>query len=128
MQRSRVIAKETNVKVKIKNKAKTRGNVYPFYFVSGALSLYLVFSVIPSFIGLLYSFTDWSSFSTDINFVGFDKSATIFSSQDNYLSFIKNTLVFTVDTIILKTIFGLLFALLLSEGVKKMAHFHRLII
>jgi raffinose/stachyose/melibiose transport system permease protein len=128
MQRSRVLGKETKASVRVKSKAKSRDNAYPFYFVLGALILYVVFSVIPSFVGLLYSFTDWNSFSTEINFVGFENFATIFSSDENYLSFIKNTLIFTAVTIVLKTVLGLLFALLLTEGVKKMVYWHRLMI
>ncbi|HEX2913772.1 MAG TPA: sugar ABC transporter permease [Chloroflexia bacterium] len=128
MQRSRVIGKEAKAQVRIKNKVNARGNPYPFYFVFGALILYLVFSIIPAFIGFLYSFTDWNSFSTDIKFVGLDNFATVFSSDENYVGFIKNTLVFTIVTIVLKTVLGLLFALLLTEGVKRLANFHRLII
>src|SRR5690242_8374230 len=128
MQRSRLLVKGTKTETKIKSKIKTGGNVYPFYFVLGALILYLVFSVIPSFVGLLYSFTDWNSFSSEINFVGFDNFATIFSADENYLSFIKNTLIFTIVTIVLKTVLALLFALLLTEGIKKFSNFHRLMI
>ena len=127
MQRSSALG-ETKADTQIKNKVKRQGSVYPFYFLLGALILYLVFSVIPGFIGLFYSFTDWNSFSTDINFVGFDNFGLIFSSEENYLSFIKNTLIFTVATIILKTALGLLFALLLTEGVKKLTNLHRVII
>ncbi len=128
MQRSKALVKETKTEASIKNKVRFKRTPYPFYFVVGALTLYLIFAVIPSLIGLLYSFTDWNSYTTEINFVGFANFATIFSSDENYLSYIKNTLVFTVVTIILKTVLGLLFALLLTDGVKKLSHFHRLII
>src|SRR6476619_287646 len=127
MQRSRGIV-ETKAEAKIKNKVKAKSGIYPFYFVAGALILYLVFSVIPGVIGLLYSFTDWNSFSSDIHFVGLDNFASIFSSDENYLGFIKNTLIFTVVTIILKTVLGLMFALLLTEGVKKLTNLHRVIL
>ena len=43
---------------------------YPFYFVLGALALYLVFSIIPGIAGILYSFTDWSGYTNQINFIG----------------------------------------------------------
>jgi raffinose/stachyose/melibiose transport system permease protein len=127
MQRSAPLV-ESKTKTKIKSNFKVKKKAYPFYFVAGALILYLVFSVIPGTIGLLYSFTDWNSYSTDVHWVGFDNFATIFSSDENYLGFIKNTLIFTVVTIILKTVLGLLFALLLTEGVKKFTNIYRLII
>ena len=41
---------------------------YPFYFVLGALCLYLVFSIIPGITGIFYSFTDWSGYSTQDTF------------------------------------------------------------
>ncbi len=37
-------------------KTRTRSR-YPFYFVLGALCLYLVFSIIPGITGIFYSFT-----------------------------------------------------------------------
>lgn len=101
---------------------------YPFYFVLGALILYLVFSIIPGITGILYSFTDWSGYTTQINFVGLDNFKTIFSASENYLLFIKNTFVFTIFTIILKTVFGLALALILTEGVKRFAYFYRMLI
>jgi raffinose/stachyose/melibiose transport system permease protein len=127
MQRTTPIV-EAKTKTKIKSKFKAKKGAYPFYFLLGALILYVVFSVIPGVIGLLYSFTDWNSYSTDVHWVGFDNFATIFSSDENYLGFIKNTLIFTVVTIILKTVLGLLFALLLTEGIKKLTNLHRLVI
>lgn len=128
MQISNSFREKAKAKVRVKSKDKVATNVYPFYFVLGALVLYLVFSVIPGVVGLLYSFTDWNSYSNQINFVGFDNFATIFSGEENYLSFIKNTLVFTIITIVLKTVLALLFALLLTEGIKKLSHFHRVMI
>jgi len=100
---------------------------YPFYFVLGALALYLLLFVIPGVMGVYYSFTDWSSYSNDIHFIGLDNFKTIFSSGENYLSYIKNTIGFTIVTSILKTVLGIAFALLLSEGIKG-KNFHRAVI
>lgn len=132
MQRSRAMV-ETNAEAKVTDNVKVKRKnrsaySYPFYFVAGALVLYVVFTVIPGITGLLYSFTDWNSFTTDVHFVGLDNFALIFSSDENYLSFVKNTLVFTVATIILKTALGLLFAILLAEGVKRLTNLHRVIL
>ena len=103
-------------------------NRYPFYFVLGALILYLVFSIIPGITGIFYSFTDWSGYTTQINFIGLDNFKTIFSASENYLLFIKNTFIFTIITIVLKTVFGLALALILTEGVKRFAYFYRMLI
>ena len=101
---------------------------YPIYFSFGALILYSVFFVIPSFIGFYYSFTDWNRYSSELNFVGFDNFNTILFSNINYLQSIKNTLIFTVITIMLKTVVALLLALLLTSGVRRFTNVHRMII
>lgn len=120
---------EATAETKVRGKTRRKSNrAYPFYFLIGALTLYIVFSVIPGITGLLYSFTDWNSYSSDVHWVGLDNFATIFSGDENYLSFVKNTLVFTIATIILKTVIGLAFALLLTEGVKKLTNLHRVIL
>ncbi len=100
---------------------------YPFYFVSGALFLYLLFYVLPSVMGFFYAFTDWNSFSSAVNFVGLANFNLIFSAGRGYLPFLKNTIVFTVATIVLKTVIALGLAVLLTRGLKHLAHFHRVI-
>jgi len=106
----------------MKNKA------YPFYFASGALFLYLLFFVLPSMMGLFYAFTDWNSYTTEVNWVGLDNFKTIFfSTSQGYISFIKNTVVFTIATIILKTVIALGLAVLLTQGIKRLSYIHRVI-
>ncbi len=104
-----------------------KNKVYPFYFASGALALYLVFVVLPGFMGIAYSFTDWNSYSTDVNFVGLDNFRTILSGGEKYLGYIGNTLSFTLYTIVLKTVIGLFLALLLHYGVRRLAHIYRVV-
>jgi raffinose/stachyose/melibiose transport system permease protein len=101
---------------------------YPFYFVGGALVLYCVFFVLPSILGFVYAFTDWNSYSTDVNWVGLDNFKTIFSSSQSYLSFIKNTIVFTAATIVLKTVIALALALLFTSGARRLSHLYRLVV
>ncbi len=99
---------------------------YPLYFVFGALILYVTLCVIPGLIGAGYSFTDWSSYSNKINFVGFKNFATIFSSDENYLRYLSNTLVFTVVTTVCKSVIGLALAVLLTKKIRGLK-FHRAI-
>lgn len=101
---------------------------YPFYFVLAALVLYVAFFIIPSLSGIAYSFTDWSSYSHEVEFIGLDNYRTILSPDENYLSFIGNTLLFTFWTIIIKTVFGLALALLLNEGVRRFVNGYRVLI
>jgi raffinose/stachyose/melibiose transport system permease protein len=101
---------------------------YPFYFMVPALILYVVFFIVPSLSGIAYAFTDWNSYSDQVNFVGLQNFRTIFSPDENYLRFISNTFAFTVLTIILKTVFGLGLALLLNEGVRRFVNLYRVMI
>lgn len=105
-----------------------RNKVYPFYFSLGALILYGLFFVLPAMMGLGYAFTDWNRFSTDVNYVALENFRTLTSSGNNYLHYARNTFVFTLATIVLKTVLGLGFALLLHNGVKHLRSLYRLII
>lgn len=94
-----------------------KNKTYPFYFAAGALGLYLLLLVIPGVMGLMYSFTDWSSYSEKISYIGFDNFKTIFSPEEHYFSALTNTLWFTVATTVLKTLLGIVFALMLNRGI-----------
>lgn len=101
--------------------------LYPWYFSSGALIVYFVFIVLPSLIGMYYSFTDWNSYQPVINFIGFDNYHTIIFGDRAYMAYIQNTLVFTLVTSIAKTVMGLLLAMLLVSKIRA-SSFHRMVI
>jgi raffinose/stachyose/melibiose transport system permease protein len=104
-----------------------KNKIYPFYFSAGALILYSLFLVLPGLLGFYLSFTDWNRYSSEISFIGFQNFELIFSKQ-NYWDSISNTIIFTVVTIVLKTLFALILALLLTRGLKRFFNFHRAII
>ena len=101
---------------------------YPLHFVLPALVLYTLLVVLPSVLGIGYSFTDWSAYSSDIGFIGLENYQRFFSLEENYLFFLSNTLVFTLATIALKTVIALGLAMLLSSGVKRLVGFYRTLI
>lgn len=101
-----------------------KNKIYPSYFLWGALLIYGVLFVIPGIIGIAYSFTDWSAYKDKINFIGFDNFRAIFSTNENYIKILVNTLSFTVITTILKNALGLLLAILLTKSIKFL-NFHR---
>ncbi len=105
-----------------------RAKVYPFYFVAGGLILYLFFFVLPSIMGFFYAFTDWNSYSSQVKFVGWSNFDLILFSGKGYLQYISNTVVFTVVTIIVKTVIALGLALLLTNGVRRLAPLYRVMI
>ena len=104
-----------------------KNRMYPFYFSIGALVLYSLFLVLPGLLGFYLSFTDWNRYSSEIHFIGLQNFALIFSKQ-NYWHSITNTIIFTLVTILLKTVVALLLALLLTKGLRRFFNFHRVII
>jgi raffinose/stachyose/melibiose transport system permease protein len=105
-----------------------KNRAYPTWFAGGALLLYGVFVLLPSLLGLGYSFTDWNSYSNDVHWVGLDNFATIFDPNSSYVSAIQNTVIFTVATIFFKTVIALALAVLLTAGVRRLSYVYRAII
>ena len=103
-------------------------SAYPLYFVGLALALYVAFFIVPSLTGIGYSFTDWSSYSDEVSFVGLENFERLISPQERYLTYLYTTLVFAFLTIILKTVFGLGLAVLLHEGVRRFVNVYRVLI
>ena len=101
--------------------------IYPEYFALGALVIYFVFFFLPGLIGVAYSFSDWSAYSDTLHFVGLENFRTVFSSDENYLKIISNTLLFTLVTTVLKNVIGLVLALLLTKSIK-LLNLHRSIV
>lgn len=93
--------------------------VYPYWFLIVPLVLYGVFFLLPSILGIFYSFTDWNARSMgEVNFVGLKNYIEIFTSDKNYLSGIGHTLMFTIASNIVKLVPALFLAIMLQEGLK----------
>ena len=101
---------------------------YPTSFAFGAIALHVVFIVVPSVLGIYYSLTNWSRFSSDTEFVGLDNYRTVFGERGAMWHAITNTLVFTGLTIVSKTLIGLLLAVLVSRGIRRFTTLHRAVI
>ena len=101
-----------------------KSKIYPWYFAIGALIIYSALYVLPGLVGIGYSFTDWSSYSTEVHFVGLENFRQILGSNESYMKYIGNTLRFTVVTTVMKTGLALIFALALSKDIK-LKNFHR---
>ncbi len=101
---------------------------YPTWFAAGALAVYGVFVLLPSLLGIGFAFTDWSSYSSDLRWVGLDNFAAILDPSSTYMAAIENTVVFTIATIVFKTVIGLALAVLLTTGVRRLAYLYRALI
>jgi raffinose/stachyose/melibiose transport system permease protein len=106
--------------------AKTRS--YPTSFASAAIALQLVFIVVPSVMGLYYSLTNWNRFSSETEFIGLDNYRAIFGEDRALWQAVKNTVVFTLVTIVAKTVIGLFLALLVSKGIRRLSTAYRALI
>lgn len=105
-----------------------RKKLYPWYFAAGAALVYFLLCFLPGILGIGYSFTDWNNFSSEINFVGLDNYKKIFEGNSEYVTYILNTVVFTIVTTTAKTVVGLALALLLTQKFIKFKNFQRMII
>jgi len=90
----------------------------------GALIIYTVLFVLPSIIGVGYSFTDWSAYSDELNFVGLKNFKIVLSADENYMKIIGNTLKFTFVTTILKNLIGLVLAIIMTKSIR-LLNMHR---
>lgn len=84
------------------------------------LIFYVCFFLLPSLLGVGYSFTDWSSRSAveGTHFVGLQNYIEVFTSDTDYAAGIGHTLMFTVISNIVKLIPALLLAVMLQEGLR----------
>lgn len=88
--------------------------IYPSYFILFPMALYVILFILPSFMGLCLSFTDWNSVNDEIHFIGLQHFIDIFTNK-RYLLVIKNTLIFAIVTTFFKNIIGLAMALALNK-------------
>lgn len=102
--------------------------LYSWYFAAGAAFIYFLLCFLPGILGIAYSFTDWNNFTDKINFVGLYNYKQIFQGNSEYITYIINTVVFTVITTVAKTIVGIGLALLLTQKFIKFKNLQRMII
>ncbi|MBN2617170.1 MAG: sugar ABC transporter permease [Spirochaetales bacterium] len=102
--------------------------IYPIYFTFGMLFIYSIFVFLPGLIGIFYSFTDWNSFSDELNFIGLENYKTILKGDPIYLFYIGNTVKFTLLTTIIKTLIGFVLALVMINKNVRFRNIHRTII
>lgn len=86
-------------------------------FVLPALLLFSVIIVIPFLRGLVVSFSDWDGLSPSFNWVGFENYQKIFAT-DTALGPVKNSLIFTLITLVMDNFIGLTLAMLLHKSIR----------
>lgn len=96
-----------------KEKTMRRKSAYPYWFILPAAIVFVVLFLVPTVSSFYFSLTYWDPF--EARFAGFDNYTQFFSEP-----FLKrgviNTLLFAFLTSGLKTVLGLLLAVLLTSG------------
>ncbi|WP_258070807.1 carbohydrate ABC transporter permease [Pseudoclavibacter sp. AY1F1] len=90
---------------------------HPLWFLIPALVVLVVFFFIPTIFNFIYAFTNWSSFSSEISFVGTDNFESLFSNG-TLVTALRVTLVYAVLVAIFQNLFGLILALLLEKDTR----------
>jgi raffinose/stachyose/melibiose transport system permease protein len=79
------------------------------YFIVPALFLVFLFFIVPNVLNFVYSFTDWSTYRSEVNFVGLKNLIELFDKE-----IILRDLITTIEYAFLVTIFMNLLALVLA--------------
>jgi len=87
-----------------------------FLFVFPCVFAFIVVIIIPFFIGIYFSMTDWNGVSKNITFIGFKNFANLFKAPDFLHSFLV-TIIFTFINIVLVNIVSFLLSLLVTSNV-----------
>lgn len=92
---------------------RNHGGLTPWLFALPALGLYGVFLVYPAASSLWLSLTDWDGLSPDKSFVGLDNYVAI-AKDPVVATAARNNLIWTVVTLTIPVLLGLVLALLLN--------------
>ena len=90
---------------------------HPATFLIPAFLILGVFFFLPTVFNFVYALTDWSSFKSEIGFVGLQNFQDLISSG-TLLSSLRITLIYAVLVAIFQNLFGLLLALLLERDTR----------
>ena len=90
---------------------------YPDYLILPSLLIFLIFFIAPTILGFLMAFTDYSVFKSGYSFSGFKNFIYLFNHPQFQTAF-KNTIYFAFFTTVLKTLVGLILALLLVKHIR----------
>lgn len=90
--------------------------VYPNYFWFVPLLIYTMIFIVPSILGLLYSFTNWTIYSSSKTFCGLDNYKNLLGDSLFRMGF-RNTIIFTIFTTAAKAVIGFALALALNAKI-----------
>lgn len=90
----------------------------PYLFLLPALIWYLCFLVYPMLLSLYFSFMDWDGLSNQMTFVGLQNYRSIIFEDDISRLALKNNILWTLGTLLIPTVGGLLLAVALNRKLR----------
>jgi raffinose/stachyose/melibiose transport system permease protein len=87
---------------------------HPMWFLAPAFAILLVFFFLPTMFNFIYAFTDWSSFKSAINPVGFDNFAEL-ASNGTLFRALRITVIYAALVAVFQNLFGFALAVLLER-------------
>ncbi len=92
--------------------------LHQLLFIGPAVLFFTLILVIPFFMSLYYSFTEWNGVSTTVTWIGIENYKKImFNDPDYYKSFLF-TFRYAIVSVVLTNVVGFLLALLLTQALK----------
>lgn len=104
--------------------SKNVKSVYSYTLLIPAAIVYVTFFIVPTVFSFFFSLTRWTLIEWE--FIGLENFIRFLKEPQLFIGF-KNTLIFTVVTCVLKVIFGVMLAVLLTMNIKT-KHFLRSVI
>lgn len=100
------------------NKIKMKQALTYISFVGPAFLVFSIIVLIPFFLGMYYSFTNWNGVSGTVNWVGLDNFIQIFKNDLQVRNSFLFTIKFTLASVFLTNLLGFSLALLLTQMLK----------
>lgn len=97
-----------------------KNKVYPKYMVFVPLIIFVIFFVIPSTVGYLYAFTDWSSLKpnfSDLKFTGLTNLIDMITNRKVPVALL-NTFIYAIVKTVVVTVLGLVLAYILNRKIR----------
>lgn len=99
----------------MEGKLMDKKKIYSIWFLVPAFIIFFIFYIIPTVSSLYYSLTVWSIDS--VKFCGLDNFKLFFSENSLNIG-IRNTLIFSVATCLIKVVLGFAIALFLTSAIR----------
>ena len=95
-----------------------RKKIYPLYLTIIPATVFILFFIIPSTIGYIYAFTNWSAArTTGLKFVGLSNILSVIQNSKLPVAFV-NTLIYAGAKTVVVTLFGFIFAYILNRKIR----------